>query len=188
MAETLLRARLADRAPEVEIGSVGILFDDRPAERGAVKAMARRGIDLAPFRSRIMSAELLENTSLVLGMERIHVREAAVLGNVFGHAYTLRELVADAELFGPRSDEPLRDWATRIGRLRTPTDYLVDQPGTAVDDPMGQSRRAFRTCADEIDRLLGRLVTLAWPPPVEARSVAPDLLAALDLPTADGGT
>jgi protein-tyrosine-phosphatase len=184
MAEALLRARLADRAPEVEIGSVGLLFDDRSAERGAVKAMAKRGIDLEPFRSRKMTTELLEGSSLVLGMERSHVREAAVLGDgIFGHAFTLRELVADVELFGPRRDESLRDWATRIGRVRTPVDYLVEERATSVVDPMGRSSRAFRACAEELDGLIERLVSLAWPPPVKAPAGT-----SAALPSVNGGT
>ncbi|MEZ5138317.1 MAG: hypothetical protein R2711_06000 [Acidimicrobiales bacterium] len=32
MAAALLRARLRDVAPEVEVASAGLLFDDRPAE------------------------------------------------------------------------------------------------------------------------------------------------------------
>jgi protein-tyrosine phosphatase len=167
MAEALLRHRLAERAPEVTVGSVGLRFDDRPAERHAVRAMARRGLDLDAFRSRIMTAELLADSSLVLGMERMHVREVAVLGpDLLDHTFTLPDLVALAERSGPRRDEDLRSWAVHLGGLRTAADNLGDDPASSVADPMGQSARRFRACAEELDDLIGRLVDLAWPRPV----------------------
>lgn len=164
MAEAMLRARLATRAPEVTVGSCGLLFDDRPAEPGAVRAMARRGLDLGSFRSRVMSAELFEGSSLILVMERLHVREVSVLApGLFDRTYTLPEFVDQAEPFGPRGEEPLLDWVTRIGQMRRPTDYLIEDVRSEVPDPMGQSGRAFRRIADQIDDLLARLVDLAWP-------------------------
>lgn len=159
-----MRARLATRAPEVTVGSCGLLFDDRPAEPGAVRAMAKRGLDLGPFRSRVMSAELFEGSSLVLVMERLHVREVSVLApGLFGRTFTLPEFVDLAEPFGPRGDEPLLDWVTRVGQMRRPTDYLIEDVRSEVPDPMGQSGRAFRRIADQIDDLLAHVVDLAWP-------------------------
>lgn len=164
MAEVMLRARLATRAPDVTVGSCGLLFDDRPAEPGAVRAMARRHLDLASFRSKVMTAELFAGSSLILVMERLHVREVSVLApDLFGRTYTLPEFVELAEPFGPRGDEPLLAWATRIGQMRRPTDYLIEDVRSEVPDPMGQSGRAFRRIADQIDALLARVVDLAWP-------------------------
>ena len=164
MAEVMLRARLATRAPEVTVGSCGLLFDGRPAEPGAVRAMARRGLDLDRFRSQVMTAEVFDGSSLILVMERLHVREVSVLAPaLFGRTYTLPEFVDQAEPFGPRGQEPLLDWVTRIGQMRRPADYLVEDLRSEVPDPMGQTGRAFRRIADQIDDLLARLVDLAWP-------------------------
>lgn len=165
MAEAMLRARLADVAPEVTVGSAGLLFEGREAERSAVHAMAKRGLDLHPFRARKISAALLAGSSLVLGMERAHVREVVVLDQGLLHrAFTLIEFVSSATLVGPRpADEPFADWVDRIGRLRTHGDYLVDDPTVAVPDPMGQSGRVFRSTAEMIDAQLVELVDLAWP-------------------------
>jgi protein-tyrosine-phosphatase len=177
MAEAMLRARLETRAPEVTVGSCGLLFDDRPAEPGAVRAMARRGLDLGPFRSRVMSAELFEGSSLILVMERMHVREVSVRApELFGRTFTLPEFVDQADPFGPRGEEPLLDWVTGVGQMRRPTDYLIEDVRSEVPDPMGQSGRAFRRIADQIDDLLARLVDLAWPLDDDAR-LAPDPLA-----------
>jgi protein-tyrosine-phosphatase len=68
-----------------------------------------------------------------------------------------------AEALGPRGPESLLEWTTLVGEDRRPTDYLSDDPRSEVPDPMGQSGRAFRRVADQIDDLLERLVDLAWP-------------------------
>lgn len=165
MAEALLRQRLAERAPSVSIGSVGQLFDGRSAEDGAVHAMKQRGIDLTAHRSRVQTLDLLADTSLILTMERMHVREIAMLSpELFGRTFTLPEFVGLATETGPRpSNEPLRTWVERVGADRNPMDQLSSDPKAEVADPMGRSRRAFKACATELDDHLARLADLAWP-------------------------
>ena len=165
MAEALLRARLADVDPSIEVASAGLLFDGRPAERNAVKAMAQRGLDLRDHRSQIISAELLAPASLILGMQRTHVREVVALGpDLFARSFTLIELVHAGRIVGPPvRGETLRGWAERIGTLRSQADYELPDPGSEISDPMGQSARAFRACAETIDARLAELVELAWP-------------------------
>lgn len=165
MAETLLRARLASVAPEVTVGSAGLLFDDRRAEPNAVKAVRHRHLDLSSHRSRRLAPELVADATLILGMERLHLRAVLELDEaLFPRCFTLPEFVRSAAVFGPRpADEPLRSWVERIGSVRPRAAYEHDDPLNAIADPMGQSRRAFRACADEIDELLEELVVLAWP-------------------------
>lgn len=176
MAEALLRARLATVAPEVVVGSVGLLFDDRPAERNAVKAMARFGIDISGHTARKVSAELLAGTSVIIGMERQHVLEVEKLDpELFPRAFTLPELVRSLDVFGARpAGLDLRTWVERAGSMRSPQDYITRDPASEIADPMGGSARTFRACADQIDRQLEAFVALAWPTPHPSdRSVAP---------------
>ena len=164
MAEAILRARLADRAADVVVGSAGLYFDGRPAEPGAVKALARRGLDLAPFRSRIISAELLAGASLVLGMEQRHVREVSVLDpSLFARTFTLPEFAAAVAEAEPRGTASLADWVRELGRDRSVADHLGADPTLEVADPMGLSSRAFRTCADRLETLVDQIVEAAWP-------------------------
>ena len=168
MAEVLLRERLAALAPEIVVGSAGLLFDDgRPAETNAIKAMQRRGLDLSAHRARTISLEVLGPTSLILAMEPMHVRQVAVLAiELYPRSFTLPEFTQAASLFGPRpSGESLRSWVERIAAPRSPGDHGFENPQSSIADPMGKSRRAFRACADEIDDLLAELVDLAWPVP-----------------------
>jgi len=165
MAEVLLRARLATVAPEVVVGSAGLLFDDRPAERNAVRAMAKRDLDLSGHVARTINLEMLQDTSVIIGMERTHVREVGNLDlGLFARSYTLPELVAAVDVMGPRPDGvDLRTWVERAGAARSPLEYAASEPGTEIADPLGGSVRAFRACADIIDGLLETFVGLAWP-------------------------
>lgn len=176
MAEVLLRARLADVDPGLVVGSAGLLFDGRPAEDYAVRAMAKRGLDLRRHRSQVISADLLAGTSVVVGMERKHVREVSTLDpDLFARSFTLPELVHAARIVGARRPgQDLRAWAEGIGTLRSPADYAYPDPGSEILDPMGRPYRAFKACAERIDGYLADLVALAWPPSTPSDSdVAP---------------
>lgn len=167
MAEVLLRARLATVAPEVVVGSAGLLFDGRPAERHAIKTMAKIGLDLSTHAARKISVELLAGTSIILGMERRHVREVATLDPaLFARSFTLPELVHATSIVGPRPAEvDLRTWVEHLGSLRSAADYSLRDRASEIEDPMGGSARAFRSCAQTIDERLATLVALTWPHP-----------------------
>lgn len=165
MAEVLLRARLNDLGEDVGVKSAGLLFDGAPAEPNAIAAMAEQGLDLNSHSSQKISSELVGPTSLVLGMERRHVRSCAELvPESFSWGFTLPEFVNLASSHGPRPpEESLRDWARQLGSARKPTSYLFDDPATTVADPMGHNLRRFRACAKEISDLMDQLIELAWP-------------------------
>ncbi len=168
MAEAVLRARLADRAPDVVVGSAGLLFDGREAEPTAVKTMRKRGIDMKEHRAQKISADLLAPASLILGMERQHVRKVVGLdGSLFARSFTLPELVHAAKVVGARDPEreDLRTWVERIGGYRNPADYAFADRTSEIDDPYGRSGRAYRECADLIESNIDALVALAWPAP-----------------------
>jgi protein-tyrosine phosphatase len=165
MAEALLRARLATVAPEVVVGSAGLLFDDRPAERNAVRAMAKRGLDISSHVARTISLDLLRDSAVIIGMERTHVREVGNLDlDLFPRSYTLPELVASVDVIGPRPEGvDLRTWVETAGTARNPLDYAASEVGSDIADPLGGSLRTFRACADLIDDLLASFVDLGWP-------------------------
>lgn len=167
MAEALLRERSRDLGLDLVVSSAGSMFDDRPAERGAVAAMAKLGIDLGGHRSRIFTPEIVGGADLVIGMEQRHVREISVVpGASFTATYTLPDLVTRATSIGPRGQDPMEAmdvWLGRVGAGRSPADAMADQPHREIADPMGGSSRGFRRCASQLDDLLGRFVALAWP-------------------------
>ena len=120
--------------------------------------MAAMGIDLTPHRSRIVDATMIRAADVVIGMERLHVREAVVLApEMFGHTFTLKELVRRGESVGPRGDEPVEQWMARISAGRRPLDQLGWSADDDVADPFGRSVKVYAATAAELDDLVSRL-------------------------------
>ena len=165
IAESMLR-RCVDRMRlPVSVLSAGLLPDEGPADGSAIAVLRTRGIDLAGHRRKQISAPLLDGADLILGMERLHIREVVALEpTTFSRAFTLREFVRRAAAQGPRTKTVgLRAWAAVLQRSRTPWDLLGSSAADTVDDPFGLGRDAFEQCADEIDGLIESLVALTWP-------------------------
>lgn len=165
MAEALLRARLHERGIPARVSSAGITFEGRAATDDAIDVASRHGLDLYDHRSRVVTPALVSSADLVLGMERLHTREAVVLGDsLFGRCFTLKELVRRGELAGARrQNERVEDWLGRVGIGRRPMDLLGESSDDDVADPYLGSPREYAACIAELDRLTRRLVDLMWP-------------------------
>jgi len=167
MAEVLLRDHLATAGIEATVSSAGLYESGAPATGHGISTMADRGLDLDGHRSRRMEVAMLQRADLVVGMAREHVREAAVLQPAaLVKSFTLKELVRGGEAIGPRKpDEPLDSWLGRIAATRRRESLLGVGHDDELDvqDPVGRSRADYEDTADLLDRLLGRLVSLAFP-------------------------
>jgi protein-tyrosine phosphatase len=165
MAEAMLRHRLDERGVPAEITSAGFVTEDRPASPPAVDLLAGRGLDLRAHRSRRITADHLGDPDLILCMERMHVREVAVLDReAFERTYTLPDLARRAAAAGPRREgEGVRDWLRRIGAGRRPTDVLGVAPEDEVPDPYGRPAAAYRRTAETLDELLDVVVSHLFP-------------------------
>ena len=168
MAAALLRSALATRGVDATVSSAGLFRGGVPASPGSVKAMARRGLDLDEHRSRTVTTDLLGHADLVLGMARLHIREAVLaVPDVWPHAFTLKELVRRGAGAGRRPpEEPLETWLARVHEGRRRADLIGDDPADDVADPVGGPDRLYLETADELEELVGRLVDLAFPVPV----------------------
>ncbi|MDQ3108196.1 MAG: hypothetical protein M3Q68_10380, partial [Actinomycetota bacterium] len=164
MAEGFLRDRLARRGVPSHVHSAGLLDDGEPASAHGVDILRDRGIDLAAHRSIHMTADLVTSADLILGMARLHVREAVVLRpEVWPRAFTLKELVRRGEDLGARaSQQPVDEWLTKAHAGRSHTDLLGDAVADDIFDPIGSSRSQYDKTADEIADLVDRLVVLLF--------------------------
>ena len=165
MAEAMLRHRLTERGVAAEITSAGFVTEDRPASPPAVELLAGRGMDLRAHRSRRVTVDHLGDPDLVLCMERMHVREVAVLDrDAFARTFTLPDLARRAEANGPRREgEGLRPYLLRIAVGRRPTDVLGMAPEDEVPDPYGRPAAAYRRTAETLDELLDVVVSHLFP-------------------------
>ena len=81
MAEAIARAAIARRGLDIEVGSAGTsAWDGAPASDGALLVGMERQLDLSSHRSRLLTAPLLRQYDLVLGMSATHLERAADLG------------------------------------------------------------------------------------------------------------
>ncbi len=165
MAEGILRDRLAGRGVSAHVHSAGLLDTGLPASAHGVEVLKARGIDLSAHRSRTVTAELVRGADLVLGMARMHVREAVVLvPEAWPRSFTLKELVRRGEKLGPRApDQPVGEWLAAAHAGRSRSELMGDSDDDDIFDPIGAPRSRYQATAAEIEDLTDRLVALLFP-------------------------
>jgi protein-tyrosine phosphatase len=164
MAEALLRDRLDALGVDADVTSAGELPGGAPASGGSVRAMSRRGIDIGRHVSRSVTPEILGRADLVLAMSRRHLRNAVALRpDLFGRAYTLKELVRRGEVVGRRpGGASLADWLDAVHAGRSTAALLGDDAEDDVADPIGGPDHLYDGPAEEIADLVDRLVHLVF--------------------------
>jgi protein-tyrosine-phosphatase len=165
MAEAILAAAFAERGVEATVHSAGLLDDGLPAADHAITAVKDRGLDLSRHASRRMTAELVAGADLIIGMERRHVREAAVMvPGAWNRSFTLPELARRAQEAGPRpADQSVEAWLAELVAGRRPDEHLGSSSADEVADPVGRGLRIFRRSADEIADLTRIVVDHLFP-------------------------
>jgi len=132
MAEHLFKHILAKglnpKAKEIAVTSASTgMYDGAPASRKTVEVMRRRGIDLAGFRAKQVTPELIDWADLILAMDR---RNKKAIVNMFPEAaaktFTLKE-------------------------------YAANDDNPDVEDPVGQPIEQYEKCANEIEEALVKL-------------------------------
>jgi len=164
MAEAFLRDRMARRGVPATVHSAGLLESGNGASGHGVDVLRGRGIDMAPHRSTNMTADLIEATDLLLGMARLHVREAVVMRPmVFPKAFTLKEIVRRGEDIGGRAKgQPMDEWLAKTHAGRSHSSLLGEADEDDIFDPIGSSRSVYEKTATEIEDLTDRLVALLF--------------------------
>ena len=164
MAAALLGRQFARLGVSVPVWSAGQLRGGMPPPAEVVEVMAAYGLDVGSHRSRQLSAADLSAAAMVLGMERGHVRHAAVtLPAVWPRAFTLKELVRRARQTGPRpAGEPLAAWLSRIHHGRDRAALLGESPEDDVADPIGGPPAGYAATAAVLDQLTAELAGLCW--------------------------
>lgn len=158
MAERFLRRDAAARdLGGLHTSSCGILFDGEPASDTVISVLAEREIDATDHRSRKFTPELLDDTDLVVTMERMHARELAV--TMEGASSRVHTLGATVAWFAEAEDLPdtPKERITRFAEGRKSSDLLGSGPDE-VADPHGRSKRIHRKTADRLEALSGALL------------------------------
>jgi protein-tyrosine-phosphatase len=176
MAEGFFRRRAEDAGIPASVASCGLLEGGRPVPQQVLSVMLSRDIDLGGHLSQPLTPVLVEESHLVLGMERQHVREAVVLvPGSLARCFTLRDFVWRAQQVGNRGSEPLPSWLARLGEDRTTRDLLGSDSLDEVPDPMGQAYSAFEATADELDELVAQAFSFLFDAPMHESDEPIDL-------------
>jgi protein-tyrosine phosphatase len=165
VAAALLNMRVQDAGPDVVVESAGLREAERLLDEGALLALEGHGVDLRPHRSRRLDATMVAPATLVIGLERDHVREAVLLDpSAWPRTFTLKEIVRRGEAIGSRKPgESIETWIARAHADRTQRDLLGSDPIDDIADPYGGPPGGYEEAAEEIDDLVTRLVQLVWP-------------------------
>jgi RpiB/LacA/LacB family sugar-phosphate isomerase len=126
MAEALFRHAVRDRgAAQFRVLSAGVgAINGQAASQHAVAALRELGIDLASFRSRMLTGQLVADADYIFGMTRGHVEAVALLyPQALEKAFLLREF-----------DETL--------------DFFEKD----ISDPIGGSYDVYLNCRDQIEQ------------------------------------
>jgi protein-tyrosine-phosphatase len=165
MAAALLSARLRELEVDAVVESAGLREVEALIDDGAVLALEGYGVDLRRHRSRRLEAGMVRPATLILGLEREHVREVVLLDpSVWPRAFTLKEIVRRGEAIGVRQHgESIEEWIARAQGDRVQQELLGRDPIDDVADPYGRAAGDYEDAAEEIDDLVTRLVKLVWP-------------------------
>ena len=164
MAEALLRHRVAGVGEDVHVHSAGLITEGEAATPHGIAVMADRGLDLSGHISRKLTAELIADADLVIGMGRRHVAEVSVLvPEAWPRAFTLKELVRRGEEVGPRKPgQPLEEWLADVHWGRSRRDLIGRSSADDIADPVSKPKAVYEKTAVELEGLLDRLVHLLW--------------------------
>lgn len=167
MAAAMLAAASADRGVAITISSAGFLLEGHPASDTATKVLRERGLDLASHRSRIVTRQLLDDSDVVLTMERRHARDLVLEFDNEEKVHTLKAFAA--LVFGLTTnahESPIAGVgplvrAAAVGRSGSA--FLGDGRVDEIADPHGRSARVHRKTVAEIaaavDAIASSMVT-----------------------------
>jgi protein-tyrosine phosphatase len=165
IAAALLSARLRALGIDASVHSAGLREAEPVLDEGALLALEPYGVNLRVHRSRRLEPAMLRPATVILGLEREHVRDAVLLDPlVWRRTFTLKEIVRRGEEVGARqAGESIEHWIARAQGNRVQQDLLGSDPIDDVADPYGGAPGDYQDAAEEIDELVTRLVRLVWP-------------------------
>ncbi len=161
MAEALLLAHLESLGAHASVHSAGTMAWDTPPLDETVTIMREMGLDVSQHRPRQLTADLIEQADLVLGMTRDHLGRAINLAPAAAErAFLVAEFVRLGARTGPRRDgEPVRDWVRRVAAARSHRP-VHGRAGDEVGDPLGEPIEVYRATAARLDAELGQVARL----------------------------
>ena len=126
MAEVIAADMLASRGVDAAVASCGVMEGGSPASAGAVRAVARRGLDLSGHVSHQLDSHTVDAADLIITMERRHIASVAELSiDAVRRTFTLPELADLAVVVGPRRPgATIATWIREADAMRIPESVM----------------------------------------------------------------
>lgn len=161
MGAAILCKRLTERGVDARVTSAGTRPWGAGATDHAVTVMREHGLDIADHGNCQVTAKLVEQADLVLGMTRQHVYfVTAHWPHATDRTFLVGELARLGGRIGPRRDaEPVVRWAERASAARPPRRPLgraIDE----IDDPVGLPIAVYQQTAVILDKRLNEIAAL----------------------------
>ncbi len=136
MAEGLMRKRLYELGKsDIEVSSAGVMaIKGMPPTDETIKVMKESDVDVAEFKSKNVTPDLVKKTDLILTMEPMH---KDMILNLVSQAAAKTFLLKE---------------------YQNPSKILPK--GFSVHDPIGKPVADYRVCRDEINAEIERIVEL----------------------------
>jgi protein-tyrosine phosphatase len=165
MAAALFTEQAARLAGRPRVASAGLGDAGLAAPDEVLEVMLHRGVDLTSHRSSTLTASMVAEADLVIGMSLRHVQEAVLLEPVaWERTFRLKEIVRRGEFVGPRlPGQNVTTWIHAAQGDRDRTALAHVSPEEDVADPYGGPYAAYEGTAAELDDLTARLAALLWP-------------------------
>jgi protein-tyrosine phosphatase len=161
MGAAILSKRLTERGVDARVTSAGTRPWGAGATDHAVTVMREHGLDIADHGNCQVTAELVEQADLVLGMTRQHVNfVTSRWPDATGRTFLVGELARLGAAVGPRAEsEPASRWAERAAGAR-PRERPLGRAVDEIDDPVGLPITVYRDTAAVLDQRLTEIATL----------------------------
>ena len=161
MAAAILQNRLDESGVGARVSSAGTSPWGSGATGDAVTVMRERALDISAHQNRRLTAELVEQSDLVLGMTRDHVSFAVMRSrDAAGRVFLMGELARLGAQVGPRDPgEPMTGWVGRVAAAR-PSDRPLGRAVDEVADPVGEPIDVYRATVARLERDLTTIATL----------------------------
>lgn len=158
----MLRGELAERGRRIDVRSAGFRRGGEEIDRGAAKALGRRGLEAGDHRSTMIDRELIDGAFLILTMTARHVLHVIEMDpTAASRTFMLREFVDLAEAVGGLDpDRPIAEVTADLDAARDRSVMTAIESPFDVQDPHGRRRRIYERVADLLETDVRRLAEL----------------------------
>lgn len=141
LAEAMARALAAARGLDIIVSSAGTsASQDAPASDASILVGLERKLDLSTHRARVLTRELVDDASLILGMAAHHVAAARALGGE-GKVFLLTDYASN-DATGRAIHDPFGEALESYRRMADDLDVAIPRIISRLTNEQAAPRRS----------------------------------------------